>query len=391
VSAAVISSKHDEASHKARAVRAQNRQFRARRSFIAVLSGLTVFVALQLGLALVLEYGMPEVRDPLYGTRLHLVQTALRAEPTKPRTVIMLGTSRTLADLRPGATEGLWGESDEQPISVFNFGVAGGGPLSELLIWRRLQQDGVRPSLLLVEVMPILLCSQIYFHDLGAYHWPTARLRWRDLSLVKHYDGNHRPDLRRDWLTASTLPCYVERCQLISRTAPDLLPLAYRLEDEWKVDQFGVPKPQKTPTSEERRRFIEMARETYKPFVNGFRLGGPACEALRELMASCRKEGIPAALVFMPEGPAFRSWYSPDTLRDVQEWVTQLGWENAAPVIDARQWMDEDDFKDSNHLISDAAARFTDRLGREYILPLLRRLPDKEKSPHRLAVFAPQS
>jgi len=90
--------------------------------------------------------------------------------------------------------------------------------------------------------------------------------------------------------------------------------------------------------------------------------------------------------VLMPEGPTFRGWYSPETLHDVQVWITQLGRENAAPVIDAREWMPEDDFGDSNHLLSGGADKFTERLGREYILPLLRRRGDEEKSPHGLAV-----
>jgi hypothetical protein len=167
--------------------------------------------------------------------------------------------------------------------------------------------------------------------------------------------------------------------------APDLSPNGFQLDNQWKVDQFGGLKPLKPPTLEEHRRFMRMTQEGYKPFLNGFRLGGPQCEGLLQLMASCRQEGIPAALVFMPEGPAFRSWYSPDTLRDVQEWVERLGGENDAPVIDARKWMAEDDFRDSNHLLPDAAARFTDRLNREYIRPLLRRLSDEGKPPHRLA------
>ena len=79
------------------------------------------------------------------------------------------------------------------------------------------------------------------------------------------------------------------------------------------------------------------------------------------------------ALVLMPEGPAFRSWYSPEALRDAKNWVEQLGRDNDAPVIDAREWLaKEEDFTDSVHLVWDGANRFTDRLGQEIIIPLLR-------------------
>jgi len=372
VSVAAVSAKHEEANPKAPAVRPQRRRVRTRRSFVALLCGVGVFAAFQVGLTAVIEIDMADVRDPLYGRRLRFVQKSLHAEPAKPWTVLMLGTSRTLYGFLPGATEKTWGEPAGRPVAAFNFGVSGGGPLTELLIWRRLQQDGVRPDLVLVDVMPPLLCSQTTFPDFGADHWPAARLRWRDLALVKRYAGAYRPGLRRDWLTGFTLPCYGQRCMLTNIVYPKLLPFAYRLDEEWNVDECGGLTPLKAPTPEERRRFTQMAREAYEPFLTGFRLGGPGCDALCELMASCRKEGVPAALVFMPEAPSFRSWYSPETLRDVRQFVTQLGRENAAPVIDAREWMTEDDFRDSNHLLKGAANEFTDRLGREYILPLLR-------------------
>jgi hypothetical protein len=384
--------KHEEVNSTAPGVRPRRQRVRTqRRSFVAVFSGLAAFAALQLALSVVIEIGMPELHDPLYGRRLQLVQKALHADPAKPATVIMLGTSRTLADFLPGPTEKTWGESTERPVAAFNFGVAGCGHLTELLTWRRLQQDGVRPDLLLVEVMPVLLCSQTPFGDFAPDHWPTTRLRWRDLALVERYTGTRRPGLRQDWLTAFALPCYSQRCSLTSFVAPDLLAKVDGPDDQRKVDEFGGLTPLKTPTPEDRRRFTQAARDGYKPYLNGFRLGGPQCEALRELLASCRQEGVPVALVLMPEGPTFRSWYSPETLRDVREWVNQLGAENAAPVIDAREWMVEDDFRESNHLLPDGAVRFTDRLGRETIRPLLRRLSEEKKSPHGLAVRSSQS
>jgi hypothetical protein len=385
------SQKSGEVVPKAPAVRVRSRRFLSRRAFVAVLSGLTAFVVLQVSLSVVIEIGMPEVRDPLYGRRLRLVQKALRAKPGRSRTVIMLGTSRTLYGFRPGATETTWGGPNDQPVSAFNFGVSGASPLTQLLMWRRLQQDGVRPDLLLIEVMPPLLCSQTDPHDFHPTHWPAARLRWGDLALVKRYAGARRSDLRRDWLGAFVLPCYVQRCKLTSLIAPKLLPKMYRQNEEWNVDEFGGLEPLAALTAEEQRRRTQEARQFYGTFLNGFHLGGPACEALRELMASCHKEGVPMALVLMPEGPAFRSWYSAEVLGDVQGLVRQLSLENAAPVIDAREWIAENDFLESNHLLSGGAEKFTERLGREYILPLLHRLSNEGKSPHGLAVLPSQS
>ena len=249
------------------------------------------------------------------------------------------------------------------------------------MTWRRLQRDGGRPDLLLVEVMPVLLCSQTFFGELCPELWPTHKLSWRDLTLMERYAATYRPNVRRDLLADMALPCYSQRRSLVKLIAPGLTPGDIALDDEWHVNEFGELSPIPTPTPEQRRRFIQVTRDGYRRFLNGFHLGGPGCMALRELMASCRKDGTPAALVLMPEGPAFRSWYSPETLRDVHQWVEQLGRENAAPVIDASAWFEEDDFADSNHLQLCAAGKFTDRLAKETILPMLRRQSGEEKSP----------
>jgi hypothetical protein len=42
------------------------------------------------------------------------------------------------------------------------------------------------------------------------------------------------------------------------------------------------------------------------------------------------------------------------------------------PVINARDWLGEDDFLDSHHLLVEAAGKFTHRLAEEALLPLLR-------------------
>ncbi len=103
-----------------------------------------------------------------------------------------------------------------------------------------------------------------------------------------------------------------------------------------------------------------------------FHLGGPACDALRELLDDSRRDGVKTALVVAPEGPEFRGWYPPKTWRTIRVWLERLSREYDAPLVNAREWIDEDDFMDSHHLLKAGAARFTERLGRECIVPMLR-------------------
>jgi hypothetical protein len=363
------------------------RQRQARQACVAVLSGLTLFVLIQLGLAVGLENGLKKVRDPLYGCRLDRVRRRFRTGPVKPWTVLMLGSSRTQFAFRVGkGDEKAWAEKLGHPVAAFNFGVAGGGSLTELLTWGRLRRDGVRPNLLLVEVLPPLLAAQLPPQDYCEVFLPTDRLTWQDLALVERYAGNARIGLRRDWLESWSMAWYAHRLSLISLVRPDLLPLAYRLAGDEALDESGAPRFVEAPvTPEQRLRATQRAREEYRPRFTGFHLGGAQCEALRELLASCRKEGVSVALVLMPEGPTFRSWYLPETWQAVQEWLTQISREYNAPLVNAREWSDdEDDFMDSHHLIPSGQAKFKERLARECIFPLLRRTQDKEPYAARL-------
>jgi hypothetical protein len=158
VLAAAASSEREKAKATPPALRARSRHVRAHRSFVTVLSGLAMFAAFQFGLAAVVEISMPEIRDPIYGRRLHLVQNSLRAGPSKPWTVLMVGSSHVEWGFRvEKSEEKTWSEILGHPVATFNFGLAGSGSLTELLTWDRLRRDSVRPSLLLVETSPALL------------------------------------------------------------------------------------------------------------------------------------------------------------------------------------------------------------------------------------------
>ena len=115
----------------------------------------------------------------------------------------------------------------------------------------------------------------------------------------------------------------------------------------------------------------ERTRKEYAPYFAGFRLAGPSSAALDELLAVCRHERIPAALMWMPEGEEFRKQYPAAMLRDARSFMAELSTGFAAPFLDCREWAQDRDFSDSHHLTPAAAARFSRRFGREALLPLL--------------------
>ena len=85
----------------------------------------------------------------------------------------------------------------------------------------------------------------------------------------------------------------------------------------------------------------------------------------------CRAHGLKAALVLMPEGSAFRARYNPKVWRQIKDFLDALSRTYDAPLINAREWIEDDGFFDSHHLIIPGAITLARRLSREGVLPLL--------------------
>src|SRR5581483_9834485 len=91
----------------------------------------------------------------------------------------------------------------------------------------------------------------------------------------------------------------------------------------------------------------------------------------REILATCRQEGIAAGLVVLPEARWFRDLYPPAARAEVADYLGRLGRECQVPVIDARDWVADEDFADGYHLRPGGATAFTTRFGADVLRPLL--------------------
>ncbi len=337
---------------------------RGRRS---LLWGLATFLLGQLLLAAAIECRLPQLRDPLYGDKERRLLERL-AGPPRP-VIVMLGSSRTEYAFRAADVERHLAGPDGGP-TVFNFGIAGGGPLMELLTLRRLLGRGVRPQLLLVEVLPPALAGQVDLADLA--RMVPERLSHADLSLMDRYAPSAR--LRSGWWTGWPLPCHSHRFALLSEVCPALLPAEERLDRAQATDDAGwtaMPSFRRGHADEHRKLFTERAHAEYARALDNFRLGGPGPGAVRELLSLCRRKAIPVVLVLMPEGAEFRRWYSPAAWSQIDAFLAELGRAYEVDVINARDWLPESSFADSHHQLPEGAARFSERLAREVIGPRL--------------------
>src|SRR4051794_31381588 len=320
--------------------RADARRRKHCRACVAVLSGAAFFLLMQLGLGWVTPAWRPELRDPYYGQKMRLLQRRL-VDPPAPSMVVMVGSSRTAYGFAPSRLERQLAREVGRPVVAFNFGLFGAGPATELLTLRRLLDDGIRPSLLLVEVLPPLLAGQVPLYEFNKERLPTWKLRATEVALVEEYGGALQPGLRPAWYRTCLLPAYYLRLPLLNHVFPILLGCANRTGGFAQADSSGwAPAP--PLTVERRKRNLVQAEKEYGPCLHDFRPGGPAAEGLCQVLELCRKEGIPAALVVMPEGPVFRGFYPPESWPRVENSLDELSRRYGVPWLNARLWFAEE-------------------------------------------------
>ncbi len=143
---------------------------------------------------------------------------------------------------------------------------------------------------------------------------------------------------------------------------------------------MGIPpRPARVsqPHTRAARDRLSEAKASYQAYFQGFQLGQAQCQALRQIAALCLREGITPVWFITPEGPAFRSWYPPGVREQVLAFVEALAASTGTPSIDATSWLQEEEFWDSHHPLPAVTDRYTKRLGREGLLPLLSRNPPR--------------
>lgn len=329
-----------------------------------LLWGLLLFMGIQLGVA-VAVICRPELHDPAYGIRL--VRLARRRPAaTRPPLIVALGTSRTQLGMKAAVLEERLALACGQPVAVLNLGQPGMSLVTELLTTNRLLADGIRPKLLVIEVLPMCLSAGwSSWNTMDAARMPSERLWWCDLPLVQRYGGPARADVGRTWLWSWLVPIFSHRVDLLYNLAPFLLSLEERMTLASSVADADTLAARVIP---DRSQALKHARAEYLDDLRRFRLGGLDCQALRELLNLCRQEHLAAALLVMPEGPEFRSWYPPAVWQQIQTFLNGLSREYDVPLIDCRAWMAEGDFADSHHLLPAAADQFSRRLACEKVL-----------------------
>jgi hypothetical protein len=346
----------------------QARQNPARQARSTLFWFLSYFALSELALEVASGRRLPEMRDPEYGVRVERLRQRMGTTRQRPFTVLMLGSSRTTLGFVGSRLESCLADGLHRPVLVYNFGLTGAGPILEELVLHRLLSNGIKPDLLLVEVIPPLLAGQ-WPHELNRL--PITRLWLEELPPLGRY-GAMVANLRADWWRSRPVPAYAYRFSILSRLLPAFVPYQLRMDWLYRMDDSGDVVGLKKRSPEWHDSAVRRTLADYERYFINFQIEGPEANALRNLLTYCRKMQIPAALILMPEAKAFRNLYPANAWRKIETFTVELGREFGVPLINAREWMRDSDFSDAHHLLEEGAVCFTDRLGRQALLPLLR-------------------
>ncbi len=341
-------------------MRRQTSRRRHLRSFVLWTIG--SIAVMQLALGSIIDVALPAVRDPEYAYREKLLQERLLEEGNKP-TVMVLGSSR----VENGFDAVTAAVALDCRALVFNFGIPTSGPLLEKVWLDRLKAHGIKPDMLLIEVIPA---------NFNATHTPPdlqsldgARLSARELTRFST-QLKSTPDSIGRWAIGRLLPTYRHQAELRELLAVDEHARGERLDAELvATDHFGW-RPRCAPM--DFAMLKRMAHSQYDACFRDFRLSAEQVRQLRQDIALCRKHGIKTELLLMPEGSEFRKLYTPEMSTAIDGMLAAIHEEFHVPIVDARDWMDDDCFCDMHHLVAEGAQLFSARLAREALAPMLR-------------------
>jgi hypothetical protein len=338
-----------------------------------VLCGLALFALGQAALAVQVLGGGLWVRDPNFAAKRARLQGRLArpAGAEKPALVVQVGSSRTVFGLRGQEAEPWLARRLGRPVVLFNMGFYGSGSINNLLTVNRLFEQGIRPDLLLLEVLPVNLGEHLRTYQLDEVRLPAHPLTPAEVRLLSRYAPDDR-DVEAEWLSGLLVPGHTHRLSLLSSFVPGLLKAGIRQDEFASMDDSGWVPAHRVGAAASARALAQAKVATDWPAH--VRIWPAALEAIRATLALARREGVPAALVLMPEGPLYRSWYEPVVWERIEAALDELARDCGVPLLSCREVVAEEGFLDSHHLLPEGAAAFTRHLACR-IEPLLRNPP----------------
>jgi hypothetical protein len=347
-----------------------------------VLVGIVLFVLVQVALRVTIEEYRPELRDPTFEIKYRQLTRLMHQFQQPPVTVLFMGSSMTAYGIKADMVDEPLSRVLGRSAIGFNLGINNGGPFTQLVYVRRLLRRGVRPHLVVLELTPIVHDFADAPHDIARF--PSSMLSRHDLDTVERFSCE--PHLRDEWWQSYLVPIYGHRLTILDQSARVFVPFNDRLEYWLDMDSHGWRRVE-IPSSESHRESLTRVKKTFGPRMRDYEVGRPPLRALREVTDLLAQARIPTVMVVMPEGPLLRSCYGPGSLKPLMDEFANLSRAQGFPIVQAREWIEEEKFTDSFHLTHEGATELTERLVREVICPTMTSLQDLDRSadPQRTA------
>jgi hypothetical protein len=332
-----------------------------------VLGAAALFVLAQVGLRGVIEEARPELRDPTFEIKARRYAALKSQISPAPASVLFMGSSMTVFGVDAAAVDGPASQTLGRSVVAYNLGVAGSGPFTQMLFLQRLLRRGARPDFVVLELSGLCFSHEDPFGELK--HFPGQMLSRHDLDTVTRYSAD-ADEVYRDWLEAYLVPVHGHRLTIVSQAAQVFVPPSDRLELWENLDAHGWRR-MAVPSPEEHARVLKNVTTTFGPQMARYKVGPAQVRAMRELGELLVRERIPTLLVWMPEGPLMRSFYSSEAAQSLQSAFERVSEEHGFPLVKARDWLKEDAFWDSVHMTEVGGSAFTERLLREALVSWL--------------------
>lgn len=316
-------------------------------------------LAVQLVLAIGVERFWPAVRDPDFNDIEQIVRERMAEVPGRPL-VIALGSSRTQMALAAGR---LNDATDPSAPLLVNAAIAGGGPMMDTIVLRRLLRLGLRPQLVFVEIMPMSLSAREGAPVEERQQYQARHTFGELVRLWQYYAEHYR--LCYPWAVGRIVPAYRYQTELRKALGIDLLARGGSVRPSMR-DDYGWLRCPKGFSATEVEAQTRDNLEAYAGALTQPALGPGAVRALRDVVRLCQEHGIGVVLYVPAEGSAFRN-YAPAVEETQLNAVRQLAYEMAVPLVDARTWVDDAYFYDGHHVTHAGAEQFTERFGREVL------------------------
>lgn len=353
--------------------RKQQLTHRARRT---IAWGLLTVGLLQGLLFLQLNLGDWRYQDRVYDARLSRVRARLSNDPDQvPSLALFLGSSAVAYGVKGPAFEEEMSAALGRPWLCCNVAALATGPLLEMVYLERVLEEGIRPQLVVAELHPISLSSNV-LDTVGTLRRSSERFGIQDLARLEACAMPGIDDCRRQRRRNLLFPIYEHRFAILAAHAERFVPPGR--VDNWAElvgDATGWVSLPECSKEERDTRWKKMGK-MYADNLQTLRIISAEHNAIRHLLRCCQTKGISVAVLVSPWASEFdTSWWSKEARQQFADILDGIRRDFNVPILDARDWIADAFYYDPVHLGAAGADRYTRKLVRECLVPLYRQSP----------------